>query len=396
MRLNAPATPSKHISLQDAADRFARIDLVLVRDFDYELPPDQIAQQPLADRAASRLLAVNRACGSYDDTLFRCFPELLRESDLLVLNDTRVLPARLFARRGGIHAQPISPRNPAAHEHLQGQIEVLLTSQLAPLEWSALVRPGRKLPVGEKLYFFSEQSQENAAPLLTAEIIGRAEFGERTLRFAPVPDFYAALDQLGHIPLPPYIHRPDEPADRERYQTVFATERGSVAAPTAGLHFTPEILAAIRAHGVEIAHITLHVGLGTFQPVRAERLDEIHLHAEHYTLPEETAQAVNCALRQGRRVIAVGTTTVRTLEHCAEIADGGDLQGHSGETRMFISPGYQFRIVRGLLTNFHLPQSTLLMLVCAFGGTDKVLAAYNHAVSAGYRFFSYGDCMFLA
>jgi S-adenosylmethionine:tRNA ribosyltransferase-isomerase len=388
--------PSKRISLHDAALRFARISFVLVRDFNYELPPEQIAQQPLTDRAASRLLAFDRNSGSYEDTMFRRFPELLREGDLLVLNDTRVLPARLFARRGGIHAQPISPRNPSAHEHLQGQIEVLLTSQLAPLEWSALVRPGRKLPVGEKLYFFREQSQEDAAPLLTAEIVGRAEFGERTLRFSPVDDFYAALDQLGHIPLPPYIHRPDESADRERYQTVFATERGSVAAPTAGLHFTPEILAAIRTRGVEIARITLHVGLGTFQPVRAERLDEIHLHAEHYTLPEETAQEVNRALRQGRRVIAVGTTTVRTLEHCAKIADGADLQGHSGDTRMFISPGYDFRIVRGLLTNFHLPQSTLLMLVCAFGDTDKVLAAYNHAVSAGYRFFSYGDCMFLA
>ena len=233
-------------------------------------------------------------------------------------------------------------------------------------------------------------------PLLTAEIVGRGEFGERRLRFDPVDDFYAILDRIGHMPLPPYIHRADDVADRERYQTVFAAERGSAAAPTAGLHFTPEILSAIRARGVEIARLTLHVGLGTFQPVRVEKLEDIHLHTERYTLPEATAQAVNLARREGRRVIAVGTTTVRTLEHCAGISEGGELRAHSGETDMFISPGYEFRVVGGLLTNFHLPQSTLLMLVCAFAGTEKVLAAYNHAVAEGYRFFSYGDCMFLA
>lgn len=372
---------------------------MLVRDFDYVLPPERIAQQPLEDRAASRMLVFDRGSGAWQDNLFRHFPELLHPGDLLVVNDTRVLPARLFAHRSGKNAQAVSPRNRAAREHLQGQVEVMLMEQHAPLEWSALVRPGRKLPVGEKLHFLAPDHSdiaEGAAPLLTAEITGRGEFGERRLRFDPVNDFYAVLDQLGHVPLPPYIHREDERSDRERYQTIFAMECGSVAAPTAGLHFTPKILAAIRARGVEIASLTLHVGLGTFAPVRVERVEEIALHAERYTLPEETAAAVNRAQREGRRVIAVGTTTVRTLEHCASVAQGGELRAHSGETRMFISPGYRFRLVRGLLTNFHLPQSTLLMLVCAFGETKEVLAAYRHAVAAGYRFFSYGDCMFLA
>ncbi|MHB8302618.1 MAG: tRNA preQ1(34) S-adenosylmethionine ribosyltransferase-isomerase QueA [Acidobacteriaceae bacterium] len=371
---------------------------MLVRDFVYVLPPERIAQRPLAERSASRMLAFDRATGAMQDHHFREFPSLLRSGDLLVVNDTRVLPARLFATRAGIHAQSVSPRNRAARQHLRGRVEVLLTMQHGPLEWSALVRPGRKLPVGERLMFYPPEAagEENSTPLLTAEIIGRSEFGERRLRFAPVEDFFAALDKLGHMPLPPYIHREDTAADKERYQTVFATQRGSVAAPTAGLHFTPEVLARVRAQGVEIAQLTLHVGLGTFQPVRMERLEEVHLHAERYTLSDATANAVNRAVREGRRVIAVGTTTVRALEHCAQMAHGGELHGHSGETRMFISPDYEFRVVGGLLTNFHLPQSTLLMLVCAFGGTRQVLAAYRHAVAEQYRFFSYGDCMFLA
>jgi S-adenosylmethionine:tRNA ribosyltransferase-isomerase len=375
----------------------SRILVVLVRDFNYILPPEQIAQQPLQDRAASRMLVVDRVSGALQDRRFRSFPDFLKRGDLLVLNDTRVLPARLFARRAGIHAQPISDQNPSAKEYLQGNVEVLLTAQHSPLEWSALVHPGRKLPVSEKLFFFApDGSDVPTDPLLTAEIVGRGEFGERRLRFDPVDDFYSILDRIGHMPLPPYIHRTDDVADRERYQTVFAAERGSAAAPTAGLHFTPEILSAIRARGVEVAHLTLHVGLGTFQPVRVEKLEDIHLHTERYTLPDATAQAVNLARRERRRVIAVGTTTVRTLEHCARISEDGELRAHSGETDMFLSPGYGFRVVGGLLTNFHLPQSTLLMLVCAFAGTEKVLTAYNYAVAEGYRFFSYGDCMFLA
>lgn len=371
---------------------------MLVRDFNFVLPPEQIAQQPLSDRAASRMLIFDRSTGAFSDRFFRELPSMLRAGDLLVLNDTRVLPARLFARRAGLQAQPGSPRNPSSAEFLHGRVEVLLTAQHAPFEWSALVRPGRKLPVGETLHFFAEGSdpENNCAPLLSAEIVGRGEFGERRLQFAPVPDFHAVLDRVGHMPLPPYIHRQDEIADRERYQTVFASEPGAAAAPTAGLHFTADVLAAIRARGVEIAFLTLHVGLGTFQPVRVETLEEIHLHAERYSLPDSTAQAVNHALREGRRVIAAGTTTVRTLEHCARVAGNAELRAHSGETSMFIAPGYQFQVVRGLLTNFHLPQSTLLMLVSAFGGRTEVLAAYNHAVAAQYRFFSYGDCMFLA
>lgn len=390
---------SANIELDATWETGSRILVVLVRDFNYLLPPEQIAQQPLQDRAASRMLVMDRASGAVQDSRFRSFPDMLNPGDLLVLNDTRVLPARLFARRAGIRAQPISSRNPAAKQHLQGNVEVLLTGQHAPLEWSALVHPGRKLPVGERLFFFALEEGDAETiqePLLTAEIVGRGEFGERRLRFDPVDDFYAILDRIGHMPLPPYIHRADDVGDRERYQTVFAAERGSAAAPTAGLHFTPEILSAIRRRGVEIARLTLHVGLGTFQPVRVEKLEDIHLHTERYTLPESTAQAVNLARREGRRVVAVGTTTVRALEHCARITEDGELHAHSGETDMFISPGYEFRVVGGLLTNFHLPQSTLLMLVCAFAGTEKVLAAYNHAVAEGYRFFSYGDCMFLA
>lgn len=369
----------------------------LVTDFDYPLPLERIAQEPLADRAASRMLVFDRATGFYTDNSFRDLPQRLQPGDLLVLNNSRVIPARLFARRAGLHAQPVSAKNPTAGEYLQGRMEVLLTTQHAPLEWSALVRPGRKLPVGEKLLFYPEEgADDSSGPLLEAEIIGRGEFGERRLRFAPVPDFYAVLDRLGHMPLPPYIHRNDAPADRERYQTVYAQQRGSVAAPTAGLHFTPEVLDAIRTRGVEIAYVTLHVGLGTFQPVRVARVDEIVLHAERYTLPAETAEALNRARKENRRVVAAGTTTVRTLEHCALQVVDSDLQAHSGETNIFISPGFRFRLVGGLLTNFHLPQSTLLMLVCAFGGQQPVLAAYNHAVQQGYRFFSYGDCMFLA
>ena len=369
---------------------------LLVSDFDYSLPPELIAQQPLADRAGARMLRFNRATGAYSDGNFRDLPELLQPGDLLVLNNSRVIPARLFARRAGLHAQPVNAKKPAAVEPLQGRIEVLLTSQHAPLEWSALVRPGRKLPVGERLFFYADDATDSTTPLLEAEIIGRGERGERRLRFAPVSDFYATLDRLGHMPLPPYIHRSDAQADRERYQTVYAQERGSVAAPTAGLHFTQEVLDSLRARGVEIAHITLHVGLGTFQPVRVERVEAIHLHAERYSLSAETATALNRARNEGRRVIAAGTTTVRTLEHCALRAGDGPLEPHSGETEIFIAPGFSFRIVQGLLTNFHLPQSTLLMLVCALGGHAPVLSAYRHAVQQGYRFFSYGDCMFLA
>ena len=330
------------------------------------------------------MLTLDRQTGAYEDHHFRELPDMLREDDVLVLNNSRVIPARLFAHRAGLHTQE-------GHA-TTGRIQVLLTEQIGEWEWKVLARPGRKVLIGEKLTF--------GADVLQAEVIAHGEFGERTIHFEPVADFYGALEQLGHMPLPPYIHRQDEASDRERYQTVYAEQRGSVAAPTAGLHFTPEVLAKIREKGVQIECITLHVGLGTFQPVRVDKVEDIHLHTERYTLPEATAEAVNAAKRDGRRIIAAGTTTVRTLEHCASIAQGGKLEPHSGATSIFISPrdesGYEFRVVNALLTNFHLPQSTLLMLVSAFGGREHVLAAYKHAVEADYRFFSYGDCMFLS
>jgi S-adenosylmethionine:tRNA ribosyltransferase-isomerase len=232
--------------------------------------------------------------------------------------------------------------------------------------------------------------------VLEAEVLERGQFGERLLRFKPVGDFFAVLERIGHVPLPPYIRRDDAEADRERYQSVFSRERGSVAAPTAGLHFTAQILDELAARGVEIARLTLHVGLGTFAPLRVERVDEVRLHRERYTLSAPAAEAINRAVSEGRRIVAVGTTVVRTLEHCALEAAGDPLQAHSGETEIFISPGFQFRLIGALLTNFHLPQSSLLMLVCAFAGRSNVLEAYRHAVQHNYRFFSYGDCMFLS
>ncbi len=351
---------------------------MLVSDFDFELPEELIAQEPAADRAGSRMLVLDRSTGDWTDQLFRNFPHRLRAGDLLVLNDSRVISARLFAHRAGLHTQ--------ADHHTTGRVQVLLAEPLGEWEWKALVRPGRKVLTGEILSFGDDA--------LRAEVIAHGEFGERTLRFEPVADFFGVVDQLGHMPLPPYIHREDRAGDRERYQTVYARERGSVAAPTAGLHFTPEILSEVRARGAEVAYVTLHVGLGTFQPVRVEQVEEVKLHAERYTISEETAAALNAARREGRRVVAAGTTTVRTLEHCAQ--GGGEFKAHSGSTSIFIAPGFEFRVVGALLTNFHLPQSTLLMLVSAFAGRRRVLAAYRHAVETRYRFFSYGDCMFIA
>jgi len=380
---------------------------MLVSEFQYDLPAERIAQEPLADRAGSRLLHLNRPSsnrlGSWQDRGFREFPALLRSDDLLVLNNTRVFPARLYGHRSGQRAHPLSPHNQAARDFLRGRIEVLLTRQVAdnPNEWECLVRPGRKIGVGEKLYFDGPPgSPHGASPELEAEVIQSGSFGERRIRFAPVPDFFARVERIGHVPLPPYIHREDDrAADRDRYQTVYAQTRGSVAAPTAGLHFTPEILEQIRARGIEIAEITLHVGLGTFQPVRGERVEDHKLHREWYEIPVEAARAINLAKAEKRRVVAVGTTTVRTLEYAAESAAacaGGDrVEAGRGEADAFIYPGYRFRIVDALLTNFHLPQSTLLMLVCALGGKQFVMDAYRHAVEAGYRFYSYGDCMFI-
>jgi len=329
------------------------------------------------------MLVMDRTSGAVQDSEFAGFPSLLKPGDLLVLNDTRVIPARLYARRTLLRD----------HEKPTGRIEVLLTEPAGENLWRALVRPGRKIAIGEILVF----PASNGAIALEAEVLERGAFGERLLRFAPVDDFFAVLDSIGHMPLPPYIRRNDQAEDRKRYQTVFAWgERGSVAAPTAGLHLTQDTLIELAARGVEIARVTLHVGLGTFAPLRVETLNEVRLHRERYTLPAETADAVNRAVREGRHIVAVGTTVVRTLEHCALESGADGLKPHSGATGIFISPGFEFRLVGGLLTNFHLPQSSLLMLVSAFAGREAVLAAYRHAVEAKYRFFSYGDCMFLA
>jgi S-adenosylmethionine:tRNA ribosyltransferase-isomerase len=363
---------------------------LLVSDFHFDLPEELIAQSPPEIRGSSRMLLFDRATGQYHDNFFRNLPQILQPGDLLILNDSRVLPARLYATRARSQQTQQNSPDPS------GRIEVLLTQQLSSNEWAVLVRPSRKVQPGERLFF---NAPDEAKPVLEAEILTASEFGERTLRFCPVPDFLAVLNKIGHMPLPPYIHREDREADRDRYQTVFSRQSGSAAAPTAGLHFTPEIITQLKQNGIQIETITLHVGLGTFQPVRAKRLEDIRLHSEHYTLPPATAEAINRALREGRRVIAAGTTTTRTLEHCALMSTGKILTPHSGQTSIFISPGHEFKIVEGLLTNFHLPESTLLMLVSAFAGSqvgkELIRAAYLHAIQEKYRFFSYGDCMLL-
>ena len=375
---------------------------MLVSEFNYNLPEELIAQRPPDVRGASRMLTLDRGMGAFVDRRFGDLPSLLQPGDLLVLNDSRVIPARLYATRAGLMTQEKSPAP-------SGLVEVLLTERLAGAnEWSALVKPAKKVQVGERLLFAAPGSDE---PVLQAEVMGAGEFGERTLRFDAIDDFHAALERIGHLPLPPYIRREknaeDRAEDRERYQTVYsrplgsAEARGSSAAPTAGLHFTPEILEELRERGVEIATLTLHVGLGTFQPVRAERTEDIRLHAESYRISAETAAAVNRARMEGRRIVAAGTTSTRTLEHVAREAESAGrpmdvaFEAHSGSTSLFLSPGAEFKVVGGLLTNFHLPESTLLMLVSALAGREKVLAAYAHAVEQRYRFFSYGDCMLI-
>jgi S-adenosylmethionine:tRNA ribosyltransferase-isomerase len=363
---------------------------VLVAEFNYSLPAELIAQESLPDRAASRLLRLERSSGGLQDLRFRDLPELLRADDLVVFNNTKVFPARLYGSRSGEKSQPVSGQNPAAKEFLKGRVEVLLTRQVSqePNEWECLVRPGRKIGVGESLVF-GERGE------LRADVVDRGNFGERLVCFDLGVDFWRVLDRLGHVPLPPYIDREDRSGDRERYQTVYARERGSVAAPTAGLHFTPEVLARMRERGIETAEITLHVGLGTFQPVRVDRVEDHRLHRESYVISSEAAEKINRAVEARRRMVAVGTTTVRTLEYAAGRSGTGKVEAGSGEADIFIYPGYKFRVAGALLTNFHLPQSTLLMLVCALGGKERVLAAYKHAVEEKYRFYSYGDCMFV-
>jgi S-adenosylmethionine:tRNA ribosyltransferase-isomerase len=332
---------------------------MLLSEFNYDLPPELIAQQPLEDRAGSRMLVVDRARGSWEDRRFVDLPEYMHPCDCLVLNDSRVFPSRLIGRR----------------EHGEGgRVEVFLVRPVEGdgLVWTALVHPGRKMRTGECVIISDE---------LTVEILARGEHGERTVRLHPLGDLYEALDRAGHTPLPPYIRRPDTASDRERYQTVYARERGSVAAPTAGLHFTPEVLDRCRAAGAEIARVTLHVGLGTFQPLHTEVLEDVRLHHETFQVSQEAAGA----MARAQRIVAVGTTSVRAIE-------SNPVQS---ETDLFISPGFVFRRTGALLTNFHLPKSSLLVLVCAFAGTELALAAYRYAVEQRYRFFSYGDCMLI-
>jgi S-adenosylmethionine:tRNA ribosyltransferase-isomerase len=326
---------------------------VRVDEFDYNLPDELIAQQPLRARDGARMLVVDRATGTWEDRMFRDFPFYVHEGDCLVINDSRVFPSRLYGRR----------------EHGTGRVEIFLTRQITANTWEALVRPGKKMRTGERIIVSDD---------LSAEILGRGEFGERLIRLDPRGDLFEVLEKVGHVPLPPYIRRADTVEDRSRYQTVFAQERGSVAAPTAGLHFTPEILAQCRA---EIARVTLHVGLGTFQPLHGDVIEKITLHEESFVVPPDARRA----MQRAKRVIAVGTTSVRAIESDWALP----------VTRLFLYPGAKFQRTGAMLTNFHLPKSSLLILVCAFAGKDLALAAYRHAVEQKYRFFSYGDCMFI-
>jgi len=360
---------------------------MLVDEFDYPLPAELIAQRPLPDRAASRLLLLDRRGESLKDAWFRELPEILRPGDLLVFNNTKVFPARLLGRRKGIKSQTIGKHNPSLREYLTSEVELLLTRQESKELWQGLVRPGRKVRTGEVLLFGEGE--------LEAEVLGRGEYGLRQVCLRARRGTTAeAIDRLGHVPLPPYIHRADEAGDRERYQTVYARVRGSVAAPTAGLHFTEEVLTKLHERGVDKCEVTLHVGLGTFQPIHADQVEEHRMEAERYEVSEGTAEMISRALSENRRVIAVGTTTVRTLEHMAR-ERGGRIAPGKGETSLFIYPGFTFQIVRGLLTNFHLPKSTLLMLVSAFSGHELIRHAYQHAIMERYRFYSYGDCMLI-
>jgi S-adenosylmethionine:tRNA ribosyltransferase-isomerase len=351
-------------------------------DFDYSLPAELIAQYPLPDRAASRMLVVHRREARWEDRAFRDLPHFLGPGDCLVLNDSRVFPSRLLGRRAGVHALPIGRKNPKRREYSSGEVEIFLLRPVSDdgREWEALVRPGRKLRSGERVVFPEG---------LEAEIIARADYGRRTIRFYGAADLYEHFELIGHVPLPPYIKRPDNAEDRERYQTVFARERGSVAAPTAGLHFTAETLDACRAAGADVAYVTLHVGLGTFQPLRAEQVEAGKLHAESYEIRGHDA----ARMKSAARLVAVGTTAVRALETVARAH--GAVRAARGETDIFIYPGFQFRAAGALLTNFHLPKTSLLLLVCAFAGTPLTLAAYRHAVESRYRFYSYGDCMLI-
>jgi S-adenosylmethionine:tRNA ribosyltransferase-isomerase len=359
---------------------------VKVADFDFELPPELIAQEPPLERSGARLLHLARDTGAIAHSAVSVLPTLLHPGDLLVVNNTRVFPARLLGHR--------VPSGGSVECVLLTRVGIGEVSETTPTPgpgqlWEALVHPGQKLKPGARVMFDG---------LLHGEILERRAYGRRLVRLwtEDGSSVDAVVDAIGHVPLPPYIKRADSPADRDRYQTIFARPRGSVAAPTAGLHFTEPLVRALRDRQIEIAEITLHVGYGTFQPIRVDVVEEHRLEPEHFDISEHAAAAINRALDEGRRVVAVGTTTTRTLE-AAALAKGNDgrIRAGAGATDLFIYPGFTFRVVGGLLTNFHLPKSSLLMLVSALAGQARVLAAYREAVARGYRFYSYGDAMLI-
>ena len=336
-------------------------------DFYYDLPKELIAQDPLKDRASSRLLHLDKVTGAVKDDIFRNIGEYLESGDVLVINNTKVIPARLLGQK----------------EETGAGIEILLLTRKSDTDWEVLVKPGRKVKAGTIVSF--------GDGILTAEVLEKMDEGRHIVRFRFDGIFEEILDQLGEMPLPPYIHHKLE--DKNRYQTVYAKYDGSAAAPTAGLHFTPELMDALREKGVIIAPVTLHVGLGTFRPVKVDNVQEHHMHSEYYVVPEETAEIINQAKKEGRRVICVGTTSCRTVESAA--SENGVIRASSGWTDIFIYPGYEFKIMDALITNFHLPESTLVMLVAAFCGKEHILNAYEYAVSKKYRFFSFGDAMMI-
>ena len=337
------------------------------QDFYYELPEELIAQDPLEDRSSSRLLVLNKQSGAVSHHTFREITDYLNPGDCLVINDTKVIPARLIGSKVGTDAK----------------IEVLLLKRKENNVWETLVKPGKKAKVGAKISF--------GDGLLIGEVVDIVEEGNRLIQFTYDGIFEEILDQLGQMPLPPYITHQLE--DKNRYQTVYATHTGSAAAPTAGLHFTPELLRQVEEMGVDIARVTLHVGLGTFRPVKVDEITDHHMHSEFFQIDEEAAEKINRAKERGGRVICVGTTSCRTVESAAD--ENGHLEAKSGWTEIFIYPGYQFKVLDGLITNFHLPESTLIMLVSALAGREPVLAAYEEAVQQRYRFFSFGDAMLI-
>jgi S-adenosylmethionine:tRNA ribosyltransferase-isomerase len=377
---------------------------VYASDFDFDLPPHLIAQEP-RPRGTSRLLVVDRSKGSWHETTVAALPTLLAPGDLLVVNDTKVFPARLVGRRdpsGGAAECLLIEQMDQRDEQMDQRDEQMdqrdeqmdqVNGQIDVQHWHALVHPGQKLKPGARLVF--DDPVRAPGVVLRAEILERRFFGRRLVKLSVegATSVEPAIDALGHVPLPPYIRRPDEPADRERYQTVFARHRGSIAAPTAGLHFDRALLEALERAGIARTSITLHVGYGTFKPVRTERVEDHHVDAERYEISAGARSAVETTRAAGRRVVAVGTSSARALESAAE--PSGRVRSGRAATELFIVPGYTFRVVDALLTNFHLPRSSLLMLVAAFAGRDLVLAAYRDAIARGYRFYSYGDAMLI-